>query len=148
MHLPSQISMLETPTPEFDKITAIEQITLHEKQLEELQSSSSFVQISPIDINLTSDFQSPTDLIMKCYSSLQKMESFWIIYNKVKVNFMEIKAEKSLLEKSNRQLRGMVRGILEALALSKSQPNSSVSTRISSRALSKFSAPSHRIIRL
>lgn len=132
----------DTPTPEYDNIVAIENITLQEKNLDESSPPSSSILISPI----ASTHKPPTGLVEICVNSLQQMENFWIVYNKAKVDYMEIKVEKRLLEKNNKQLRGMIRGILESLVLSQSQPSSNVSTRIPSRSRSSYSAPLRRIV--
>lgn len=142
INLSVQSMAFETPTPEYDNINAIENITLQEKKLEKTSPASSSIQISPV----ASLLKQPTGIIERCYYSLVSLDNFWKVYNKVKVDYMEIKAEKSLLERNNKQLRGMIRGILEALVLSKSQPNSSVPTRIPSRSRSTYSAPLRRIV--
>lgn len=111
-----------------------------ERPLEETSSPSSSLKISPLA------FQQPAGLFERCYNSLKDLENFWDVYNRVKVDFIEIKAEKKLLEQSNKQLRGTIRGILEALVLSRSQPNSNVPSRIPSRSRSSYSAPLRRIV--
>lgn len=131
-----------TPTPDLHRTVAIEDIIIQEKQLKELSQPSSSIQIESI----TSPLRHPTDILERCLNSLKPMENFWKVYNKVKVDHMEIRVEKKLLEKNNKQLKGMLRGILEALVLSKSQPNSNVPSRIPSRSRSSYSAPLKRIV--
>lgn len=78
-----------------------------------------------------------------CYSGLEKLEHFWTAYNKTEVDIMELEQEKTKLEKDNKQLKGLIRAVLEAVALSKSAPNSRGSrSRCQSRGRDSYSAPS------
>lgn len=139
--LPTQIVTFETPTPENDNLVAIEHIIFHEKKLEETSSTFSSLPVTP-----SSCLQRSTGILERCYNSLKNMENFWEIFNKVKIDIMEIRVEKKILEQNNKQMRGMIRGILEALVLAQSQPNSNISSRIPSRSRSNYSAPLRRIV--
>ncbi|KAH1026228.1 hypothetical protein HUJ05_010776 [Dendroctonus ponderosae] len=81
----------------------------------------------------------------KCYESLEKMENFWTVHNKVEVDVRELVQEKIVLEKENKQLRGFIRAVLEAAALAKALPDSRASTRVPSKRRSAYSAPLQRI---
>lgn len=133
---------METPTPECEKMIAIENIILQEKTIKPSSPILSTVKSSPTELY----FKHPVNILERCFNTLKCLDNFWITYNKVKVDYMEIKIEKQLLEKNNKQLRGMVRGVLEAIVLSKSQPTSNVSTRMPSRSRSGYSVPLKRII--
>lgn len=76
---------------------------------------------------------------------MASLEKFWFNYNKVEIDYLEIGEEKRSLQRENKELRGMIRAVLEAAALSKSIPSSKVSTRLPSRR-SAISAPLRRIV--
>lgn len=82
----------------------------------------------------------------ECFESLEKLEGFWTICNKAQIDVMELKREKTYLEKENKQLAAMIKAVLEAAALSQSIPSSTVSTRAPSRKRGTLSAPLHRIM--
>ncbi|XP_023021023.2 dynein regulatory complex subunit 2 [Leptinotarsa decemlineata] len=137
--LSPQKTIPNTPTPEPNNVTTIQNIVLQAKPHSKSSSPSS----SDSSVSLEDKSKS---ILERCFESLKDLEGFWISYNKVEVDFLEIKDEKKLLEKENKQLRGMIRAVLEAAALSKSFPNSKVSTRLPSRRRSIYSAPLRRII--
>ncbi|XP_030755341.1 dynein regulatory complex subunit 2 [Sitophilus oryzae] len=85
------------------------------------------------------------DILDECIEDLEKMESFWNLYNKVEIDVMELKEERSVLQKENKQLRGFIRAVLEAAALAKTIPDSKVSTRVPSQRAA-YSAPLRRIL--
>lgn len=74
------------------------------------------------------------------------MENFWFVFNKAEIDYMEIKEEKRILERENKQLRGTIRAVLEAAALSQTVPNSRASTRLPSRRRAAHSAPLRRVV--
>ncbi|XP_050506978.1 girdin isoform X1 [Diabrotica virgifera virgifera] len=84
--------------------------------------------------------------IDQCLKQLEPMENFWSGYNRAEVDCAEIMQEKKQLELENKQIRGMIRAILEAQVLSTSIPNSKVPTRFPSRRISVSSAPLRRLI--
>ncbi|XP_066246793.1 dynein regulatory complex subunit 2 [Euwallacea similis] len=80
-----------------------------------------------------------------CYEDLEKMENFWMVYNKAEVDIVELKQEKATLENENKHLKGMIRAILEAAALAKTVPNSTVSTMVIPKKRAS-TAPLHKIM--
>uniref|UniRef100_A0A6P7G838 Uncharacterized protein LOC114334810 n=1 Tax=Diabrotica virgifera virgifera TaxID=50390 RepID=A0A6P7G838_DIAVI len=89
---------------------------------------------------------SSSGFIDQCLKQLEPMENFWSGYNRAEVDCAEIMQEKKQLELENKQIRGMIRAILEAQVLSTSIPNSKVPTRFPSRRISVSSAPLRRLI--
>ncbi|CAH1116925.1 unnamed protein product [Phaedon cochleariae] len=132
---------LETPTPELQKITTIQNITLQTRTFDDSSSSSSSATTEQIDY----DEEKPKSLLDRCFVSLQGLEGFWFTCNKVQVDYLEVQEEKRVLAKENKQLRGTIRAVLEAAAMSNSIPNSRVSTRLPSRR-SAYSAPFRRMV--
>lgn len=133
----SVITSIDTdllPTPE-SKFTPIEQVKFAAKKTEEEECSTSSHPSADIKKNFLDE----------CYESLEKMENFWVAYNKTEIDVMELKTEKSTLEKENKQLRGLIRAVLESAALTKNIPESRVATRAPSKRRSAYSAPLHRI---
>lgn len=131
----------EIASPEITNITSVQNVTLYDKVLEEA---------SPILSPMTSEEsqkseKKSSDFVDSCLKSLEPIENFWTTYNKVKIDCLELKEEKRVLEHENKQLRGMIRAILEAAALSNSIPNSKVSTRVPSRKISACSATIRRL---
>ncbi|XP_019869399.2 dynein regulatory complex subunit 2 [Aethina tumida] len=122
-------------TPESKRLSAIKSIKLALKQYK----SEDVVIEEPKKTELEENLQ-------KCFQSLEKLENFWLMYNKVNVDYMEMKEEKKLLLKENKHLRGMMRAILEAAVLNNSIPNTRASTRAPSQLRSAYSAPLRRII--
>lgn len=122
-------------TPESKRLSAIKSIKLALKQYK----SEDVVIEEPKKTELEENLQ-------KCFQSLEKLENFWFMYNKVNVDYMEMKEEKKLLLKENKHLRGMMRAILEAAVLNNSIPNTRASTRAPSQLRSAYSAPLRRII--
>ncbi|KAJ8929838.1 hypothetical protein NQ314_017441 [Rhamnusium bicolor] len=135
-------TVIDTPTPESRKITTVKNVVLQAKNSQEKRSSS----ISPPTSSSSEASTSSVDIIERCFESLKDMENFWVMFNKVEVDFMEVREEKKMLEKENKQLRGMIRAVLESAALSQSIPNSKVSTRIPSKRRSAYSAPIRRVL--
>ncbi|XP_050295704.1 dynein regulatory complex subunit 2 [Anthonomus grandis grandis] len=82
----------------------------------------------------------------ECCRSLEKLENFWVMYNKTYIDTKELAEEKDFLEKENKQLRGLIRAVLESAALDKVSPESKVSTRAQSKITGARSAPLRRII--
>lgn len=137
-------TLLDTPTPEFKKITALDNITLQIKADEESEETSSTSTL--VVFKKTSVDSENESVLYKCYESLKKLEYFWDTYNKVEIDYVEIRNEKKILEKENKQLRGMIRAVLETVALAESVPPSKTSTRLPSRSRSAYSVPPRRII--
>ncbi|XP_060522522.1 dynein regulatory complex subunit 2-like [Cylas formicarius] len=128
----SKIDSSGVPTPETVSIAPIEEVTLLQKS---------------IDVQATSDCPVQRDTFLgKCYESLRRVENFWKMYNKVEIDIMEIKEERKVLTKENKQLRGVIRAVLEAAALKKSNPESRASARVISKSRSAYSAPCRRIV--
>ncbi|XP_057665784.1 dynein regulatory complex subunit 2 [Diorhabda carinulata] len=115
--------------PSDTTITAIKNVTVQDKH--------------PVECSLKN---LPIGLIDDCLKDLERFENFWMKYNKVEVDYLDILGEKKHLQEENKQLRGMIRAVLEATALSHSIPNSKVSTRIPSRRISARSAPLRRMV--
>ncbi|VEN63557.1 unnamed protein product [Callosobruchus maculatus] len=116
------VSTLDTPTPEMKDVTTVDQVTLQMKNLEvSLPSTSSSSSHEPK--------QQPS-IVDKCLESLKSLEHFWEEYSKVEVDVMEIKEEKKLLLKENKQLKEMLKAILEATAVVNTIPNNKTSTRL------------------
>ncbi|CAH0563327.1 unnamed protein product [Brassicogethes aeneus] len=84
--------------------------------------------------------------LKSCFDNLQSLENFWQTYNKVNIDFLESKQESKMLQNENKELRGMIRAILETALLNNSIPNTRASTRAPSRMRSAFSAPQRRIL--
>ncbi|XP_066151654.1 dynein regulatory complex subunit 2 [Euwallacea fornicatus] len=80
-----------------------------------------------------------------CYEDLEKMENFWMVYNKAEVDIVELKQERATLEKENEHLKGMIRAVLEAAALAKTIPNSTASMIVNPKKKAS-PVPLHRIM--
>ncbi|CAH1964772.1 unnamed protein product [Acanthoscelides obtectus] len=116
------ISTLETPTPELKDVTTVDQVTLQVKNLAvSLSSTSSSSSFAPK--------QQPT-IVDKCVETLSHLERFWEKYSKVEVDVMEIKEEKKQLLKENKQLKEMLRAVLEATAVVNTIPNNKPATKL------------------
>ncbi|KAG5900183.1 hypothetical protein JTB14_035328 [Gonioctena quinquepunctata] len=90
--LSPQSTVLDTPTPEFKTITTIQNIVLQAKNTMENSTSSS---TSPsFSSHSTSSAKQTTDILERYAESLKSLEGFWFTYNKVEVDYMEIKEEK------------------------------------------------------
>ncbi|XP_072384937.1 dynein regulatory complex subunit 2 isoform X1 [Diabrotica undecimpunctata] len=126
----------ERESPE-SPITTLQHITVQDKPNE----LDIYPQTSPPEAEPSS-----SGFIDQCLKQLEPMENFWTGYNRAEVDCAEIMQEKKQLELENKQMRGMIRAILEAQALSTSIPNSKVPTRFPSRRISVSSAPLRRLI--
>ncbi|KAJ8980972.1 hypothetical protein NQ317_013426 [Molorchus minor] len=124
----------QTSTPDSKKITKLRKVHLEEKDSSEKAPLSS--------VSTLSTTASP-DILDRCLESLRGMENFWFTFNKVEVDYMEIKEEKKLLENENKQLKGLARAVLESASLAESIPNRSVS----SKSRMAKSAPIRRVVR-
>nr|CAH7722927.1 unnamed protein product [Callosobruchus chinensis] len=116
------VSTLDTPTPEIKDVTTVDQVTLQMRSLEvSLPSTSSSASHEPK--------QRPS-IVDKCLESLKSLEHFWEEHSKVEVDVMEIREEKRLLLRENKQLKEMLKAILEATAVVNTIPNHKTSTRL------------------
>ncbi|KAF7276498.1 hypothetical protein GWI33_010224, partial [Rhynchophorus ferrugineus] len=134
------IDELETKT----NIAAIEEVKFETKKSYPSTSEMEVSEKPKTSDDEESKVYRERDILERCCKNLEKMEKFWVRYNKVEVDIMELKEERSLLETENKRLRGFLRGVLEAAALSKSIPESRVSTAVRSRRTA-YSAPMGRI---
>lgn len=139
---PKSAHSMATTTPESKRITSVKAVTIQDRTSQKKEPSSSSSSQSETAIS-----EKPSNNILeRCYESLKNMENFWFVFNKVEINYMEVKEEKRVLEAENKQLRGMLRAVLEAAALSQTIPNSRASTRLASRRRSTHSAPLRRLV--
>lgn len=75
----------------------------------------------------------------KGYESLTKMERLWWVYNKVKLDCMDMKQAREKLLEENYALKETIRAVLEASALGQSIPTRRAKTASSKRFI--LSAP-------
>lgn len=136
----SSKTVQQTPTPEPTDVPTVENVTLHAKNVQHTLPES-----SSGDSSESSGTLAPDGIVQRCIDSMASLEKFWFNYNKVEIDYLEIGEEKRSLQRENKELRGMIRAVLEAAALSKSIPSSKVSTRLPSRR-SAISAPLRRIV--
>ncbi|XP_015838433.1 dynein regulatory complex subunit 2 isoform X2 [Tribolium castaneum] len=87
----------------------------------------------------------PEDIVGKEFALLDCMEMFWVAYNRVDLEHREMKEERRVLQGQNKHIRGMIRAVLEAVALDQS-PASKVPTRAVSKTRGAKSAPLRRIL--
>ncbi|CAG9767378.1 unnamed protein product [Ceutorhynchus assimilis] len=135
-------------TPKLEEFNIRPQTSSFSATFEPLLSDSKVAPIEDVKIEskkIEEKEKIPTNFLNSCYENLEKLENFWMIYNKCEIDVMELKQEKATLEKENKQLRGLIRAVLEAAVLAKSAPDSKVSTRVQSKRRSAYSAPLHRI---
>nr|CAI5821632.1 unnamed protein product [Callosobruchus analis] len=116
------VSPLDTPTPEIKDVTTVDQVTFQKKNLEvSLPSTSATSSDGP---------KQQPNIVDKCLESLETLEHFWEEYSKVEVDVMEIKVEKKQLLNENKQLKEMLKAILEATAVVNTIPNHKNSARL------------------
>ncbi|XP_018568844.1 coiled-coil domain-containing protein 65 [Anoplophora glabripennis] len=132
---------ISSATPDSRRVTTANAVTIHTKGSREFPSSSS----SQSEPSAASE-ESTKDILERCFESLKGMENFWFVFNKAEMDRLEIKEEKRILERENKELRGAIRAVLEAAALSQSIPNSRASTRLPSRRRAANSAPLRRVV--
>ncbi|KAJ8923075.1 hypothetical protein NQ315_001627 [Exocentrus adspersus] len=130
-----------TSTSDSKRITTVKEVKIQFKASSRDAESSSSTYSTP-----RSRETSTKNIFERCFDSLQNLENFWLTFNQVEIDYMEIKEEKSVLEEENKKLRGMIRAVLEAAALSQPESNSRVSTRLPSKRRSAYSAPLRRVL--
>lgn len=130
-------------TPESRRITTIKDVTIQTKISQGKQPL--FSSSSPNE-TLANNEASSKNILERCFDSLKNMDNFWFGFNIVEIDYMEIKEEKRVLEEENKQLRDMLRAVMEAAALSQTIPNSRASTRLPSKRRNSHSAPLRRAV--
>lgn len=106
-------------------------------------------EVKKIVISVKSPCSSPKsyeDLIDKEFALMECLEKFWEIFNRVDLDFRGMKQEKKVLLEQNKHIRGMIRAVLEAVALNQTTPASKVPTRAVSKSRGTKSAPLRRIL--
>lgn len=100
--------------------TEREQIVKFEKQdefeLEEIPASENVIE--DVKFQKKEDNKLP-DFLQPIIDSLNDLDEFWKKYSRIQVDIIDIKQEKNFLLNENKELRTMLRGVLESVALEK-----------------------------